>query len=147
MTNGPTNWLTYKVGCSCVHATKKARHLSFRDFFQNLIILITFGVMSSSNVANEMNHTVILPAIWRKILWLVKSSAMQNLSQVFKYSTVCICWTHHLWIIKMMKPLKHAKQRTTLFGKLRDILKKYHPFCIQSWLLRQLSVCEMIQGV
>ena len=29
-------------------------------FFQNLIIFITFGVTSSSNVANEMKHTVAL---------------------------------------------------------------------------------------
>ena len=29
-------------------------------FFQNLIIFITFRVRPSSNVANEMNHTVVL---------------------------------------------------------------------------------------
>ena len=36
-----------------------ARHSSFRDVFKNSIIFITLGVTSSSNVANEMNHTVV----------------------------------------------------------------------------------------
>ena len=51
---------------------KNARHLSFRDFFQNLIIFITSRVTLSSNVANEMNHTVDVGFFYNEIvlLWL-----------------------------------------------------------------------------
>ena len=37
---------------------ENAKQSSSRDFFQNLIISITFWVMPSWKVANEMNHTV-----------------------------------------------------------------------------------------
>ena len=37
---------------------ENAKQSSSRDFFQNLIISITFWVMPSWKVANKMNHTV-----------------------------------------------------------------------------------------
>ena len=48
----------FKKFVRIVHEKMPDIYLS--DFFQNLIIFITFGVTLSSNVANKMNHTVFI---------------------------------------------------------------------------------------